>query len=190
MVGMIDCIRNGVTTIFDHHASPGAVPGSLFRIADAALQTGVRGCLCYEVSDRDGAEIAAQGIEENRAFLQHCRQSQARSASRPLRPARLLHIERQNACSLRAKPLRISTPAFTCTPRRRVGRGSDACASTECASSSAGATTAFSAAELCRALRSRRRSRNRSVARERNQRSAQPANPTWAMPWAARRFWR
>jgi putative selenium metabolism protein SsnA len=75
MVGMIDCIRNGVTTIFDHHASPGAVAGSLFRIAGAALETGLRGCLCYEVSDRDGGEIAAQGIEENRAFLQHCRQS-------------------------------------------------------------------------------------------------------------------
>jgi putative selenium metabolism protein SsnA len=75
MVGTIDCIRNGVTTIFDHHSSPGAVPGSLFRIAEAARQTGVRSCLCYEVSDRDGAEVAAQGIEENRAFLAHCKQS-------------------------------------------------------------------------------------------------------------------
>lgn len=75
MVGMIDCIRNGVTTVFDHHASPGAVEGSLFRIAGAAIETGLRGCLCYEVSDRDGADVAAQGIEENRAFLQHCKQS-------------------------------------------------------------------------------------------------------------------
>ncbi len=75
MVGMIDCIRNGVTTIFDHHASPGALEGSLFRISGAAIQTGLRGCFCYEVSDRDGAEVAAQGIEENRAFLQYCRQS-------------------------------------------------------------------------------------------------------------------
>ncbi|MGA3131355.1 MAG: putative aminohydrolase SsnA [Terracidiphilus sp.] len=72
MVGMMASIRNGVTTIFDHHASPGAVSGSLFRIADAARQTGVRSCLCYEVSDRDGAEITRQGIEENRAFLGHC----------------------------------------------------------------------------------------------------------------------
>jgi putative selenium metabolism protein SsnA len=73
MVGMIASIRNGVTTIFDHHASPGAVPGSLFRIADAARQTGLRSCLCYEVSDRDGAEIAHKGIEENRTFLQYCK---------------------------------------------------------------------------------------------------------------------
>ncbi len=75
VVGMIASIRNGVTTIFDHHASPGAVSGSLFRIAKAARETGVRSCLCYEVSDRDGAEIAGQGIEENRAFLQHCKDS-------------------------------------------------------------------------------------------------------------------
>jgi putative selenium metabolism protein SsnA len=75
MVGMIASIRNGVTTIFDHHASPGAVPGSLFRIAKAARQAGLRSCLCYEVSDRDGAEIAHQGIEENRTFLQHCKDS-------------------------------------------------------------------------------------------------------------------
>lgn len=73
MVGMIASIRSGVTTIFDHHASPGAVSCSLFRIARAARNTGLRSCLCYEVSDRDGAEIAHQGIEENRAFLQYCK---------------------------------------------------------------------------------------------------------------------
>ena len=73
MVALIGCIRNGTTTIFDHHASPGAVTGSLFRIAEAARQAGVRSCLCYEVSDRDGAEVTDQGIEENRAFLQNCR---------------------------------------------------------------------------------------------------------------------
>src|SRR5208337_3991777 len=44
---------------------------SLFRIAKAARQTGLRSCLCYEVSDRDGAEVAHQGIEENRTFLQY-----------------------------------------------------------------------------------------------------------------------
>jgi len=76
MVGMIDCIRNGVTTIFDHHASPHAVAGSLFRIAEAAQQTGLRSCLCYEVSDRDGSKVAAQGIEENRSFIESCRQAQ------------------------------------------------------------------------------------------------------------------
>lgn len=75
MVAMIDCIRNGTTTIFDHHSSPGAVMGSLFRIAQAAHQTGLRSCLCYEVTDREGEEVADLGIEENRAFLLYCRES-------------------------------------------------------------------------------------------------------------------
>ena len=69
MAGLADSIRNGVTTIFDHHASPGAVRGSLGRIADAVLMAGVRSCLCYEVSDRDGEQVAADGIAENREFL-------------------------------------------------------------------------------------------------------------------------
>jgi len=75
MVAMIDCIRNGTTTIFDHHSSPGAVTGSLFRIAEAAHQTGLRSCLCYEVTDREGEGVTALSIDENRAFLQYCRQS-------------------------------------------------------------------------------------------------------------------
>ncbi|MBT7122253.1 MAG: amidohydrolase family protein, partial [Clostridia bacterium] len=32
----LDGIRNGVTTVFDHHASAGKVQGSLFTIADVA----------------------------------------------------------------------------------------------------------------------------------------------------------
>jgi putative selenium metabolism protein SsnA len=75
MVPLIDCIKNGTTTIFDHHSSPSAVAGSLFRIAEAARQTGVRSCLSYEVSDRDGPEVTDQSIAENRAFLQHCKHS-------------------------------------------------------------------------------------------------------------------
>ena len=75
MVPLIDCIKNGTTTIFDHHASACAITGSLFRIADAVRATGVRSCLCYEVSDRDGQEIADQGIEENREFLRACKDS-------------------------------------------------------------------------------------------------------------------
>ncbi|KAI4448230.1 5'-deoxyadenosine deaminase [Eubacterium plexicaudatum ASF492] len=39
---MISCIRNGVTTIFDHHASFGQIKGSLFAIADAAKLCTIR----------------------------------------------------------------------------------------------------------------------------------------------------
>jgi cytosine/adenosine deaminase-related metal-dependent hydrolase len=35
-------------------------------------ETGVRACLCYEVSDRDGIPIRDAGLEENAAFLRRC----------------------------------------------------------------------------------------------------------------------
>ncbi|WP_462427507.1 putative aminohydrolase SsnA [Fusobacterium varium] len=65
----IDCIKNGVTTVFDHHASPYAITGSLETIAEAAKKLGIRTCLCYEVSDRDGIEIMEEGIKENVNFI-------------------------------------------------------------------------------------------------------------------------
>ena len=51
---VLDCIRDGVTTIFDHHASFAEIPGSLFAIKDVCKELGIRACLCYEVSERDG----------------------------------------------------------------------------------------------------------------------------------------
>ena len=65
---ILDCIRDGVTTIFDHHASFGEIPGSLFAIKDVAKELGMRACLCYEVSERDGEEKTAQSIQENADF--------------------------------------------------------------------------------------------------------------------------
>ena len=68
----IDCIKQGVTTIFDHHASYGEVPGSLFAVAESGKRFGIRSCLCYEVSDRHGEEKAEEAIAENRDFLDAC----------------------------------------------------------------------------------------------------------------------
>lgn len=42
---ILDCIRDGVTTIFDHHASFCEIPGSLFAIKDVAKELGMRSCL-------------------------------------------------------------------------------------------------------------------------------------------------
>jgi putative selenium metabolism protein SsnA len=69
LVCLIDAIRNGTTTLIDHHASPHAVDGSLDVIARAVEESGLRACLCYEVSDRDGEEIATAGLKENERFI-------------------------------------------------------------------------------------------------------------------------
>lgn len=70
---LIESIRSGVTTVFDHHASFCEIDGSLDEIAEAACTLGVRACLCYEISDRDGPEKARQSVLENERFEQVCR---------------------------------------------------------------------------------------------------------------------
>jgi putative selenium metabolism protein SsnA len=63
---LIDCIRNGTTTVIDHHASPSMRGGSLDLIETAVRQAGLRASLCYEVSDRN---IMGGGISENERFI-------------------------------------------------------------------------------------------------------------------------
>ena len=71
MATYIDCIKNGVTTVFDHHASFGSITGSLSEIEKAAKELGVRTCLCYEISDRDGMEKSRESVMENVNFIKH-----------------------------------------------------------------------------------------------------------------------
>ena len=73
----VDCIENGVTTVIDHHASYGEIEGSLFQIADSAKEYGVRACLCYEVSDRDGQEKMRAGVLENEAFIKFAQKDES-----------------------------------------------------------------------------------------------------------------
>ena len=63
---LIECIRNGTTTVIDHHASPGMRDGSLDLIENAVRQAGIRASLCYEVSDRNAA---GGGVAENERFI-------------------------------------------------------------------------------------------------------------------------
>ena len=70
----IDCIKQGVTTIFDHHASFCEIPGSLFQIGESAKKFGIRSCLCYEVSDRDGEEKSIQAVKENADWITYCQE--------------------------------------------------------------------------------------------------------------------
>jgi putative selenium metabolism protein SsnA len=65
-IPLIECIRNGTTTVIDHHASPSMRDGSLDLIETAVRQAGIRASLCYEVSDRN---IPGGGIKENERFI-------------------------------------------------------------------------------------------------------------------------
>ncbi|WP_086312548.1 chlorohydrolase/aminohydrolase [Enterococcus sp. 7F3_DIV0205] len=68
-IAYLDSIKNGVTTVFDHHASYGSIEGSLTQLSNAADELGVRTCLCYEVSDRDGEKQMKAAVKENADFI-------------------------------------------------------------------------------------------------------------------------
>jgi putative selenium metabolism protein SsnA len=73
LAGLIDSAKCGVSTLIDHHSSPNACAGSLDRIEQAFRDVGLRGALCYEVSDRNGPRKTAEAIRENVRFLERRR---------------------------------------------------------------------------------------------------------------------
>jgi len=73
LVGGMEALLSGTTTLVDHHASPNAIDGSLDIVAEALRSLGIRSVLCYETSDRDGPERALAGVVENRRFLDRVR---------------------------------------------------------------------------------------------------------------------
>ncbi len=77
-VPLIECIRNGTTTVIDHHASPGHRDGSLDLIENAVRQAGIRASLCYEVSDRN---VMAGGMQENERFIKKVGQGDGQIAA-------------------------------------------------------------------------------------------------------------
>lgn len=91
MIFLCDAIRHGTTALIDHHASPNAIAGSLDIIAAACLQAGVRACLCYEVTDRDGTEKAQAGIRENERFIRKAAAQQDQGAGKQLAAMMGLH---------------------------------------------------------------------------------------------------
>ena len=70
LLGLMDSVRRGVTTLFDHHSSPNFTRGSLDIIEKAVRDVGVRASLSYEVTDRNGRKKRDEAIEENVRFIE------------------------------------------------------------------------------------------------------------------------
>ena len=68
LVGGLEAARSGVTVLFDHHASPGHIGGSLDLIVGGLSAAGLSGTICYETTDRGGPEQMAAGVAENVRF--------------------------------------------------------------------------------------------------------------------------
>ncbi|MFN4112148.1 MAG: amidohydrolase family protein, partial [Ignavibacteria bacterium] len=70
LMTVFESIRNGTTYIFDHNSSPNSTKGSLKIIADTLSEFGLRGTICFEVTDRNGLELTKQAVQENYDFIE------------------------------------------------------------------------------------------------------------------------
>jgi cytosine/adenosine deaminase-related metal-dependent hydrolase len=70
LAGSWDAVRCGTTLVFDHHASSAAIGESLDRVEAGIAEVGLRGCLCYEVTDRGGKGQRDIALQENERYLQ------------------------------------------------------------------------------------------------------------------------
>lgn len=73
-IGALEAIHCGTTTLIDHHASPNAIAGSLDAIDKGIADASLRAVLCYETTDRHDREGRDAGIEENRRYIEKCRE--------------------------------------------------------------------------------------------------------------------
>ncbi len=72
-VGGLEGLCAGTTTVFNLHVSPRVVPGSLAKVAHGLNDTGIRGVLAYEISERAGAVSREEALEEVTAFISRAR---------------------------------------------------------------------------------------------------------------------
>lgn len=71
LVGAIEAIKAGTTSVIDHNASPSFIKNSLNTLKKGFEKVGLRGILCYEVTDRNGEKGAEQGVNENVEFIKN-----------------------------------------------------------------------------------------------------------------------
>ncbi|TCT16736.1 cytosine/adenosine deaminase-related metal-dependent hydrolase [Natranaerovirga pectinivora] len=69
LVSGIEFIKNGITTVIDHHASGKDILGSLNKLKESICdEMGLRGIFCFETSDRFNI---SECIEENMSFSEN-----------------------------------------------------------------------------------------------------------------------
>jgi len=78
--GAWDAMRCGTTLIVDHHSSVAAVGESLDHIERGIADVGLRGALCYEVTDRGGPGSRDTMLAETRRYLEKIAATQTGNA--------------------------------------------------------------------------------------------------------------
>jgi len=108
VVGSLAHLRRGVTALFDHHASPNAVEGSLSLLRQGVEDVGLRAALCYEVTDRGTPAQRDAGIAENTRFAREVAESKQFAAHMGLHASFTLDDRSLEQAAAAAEPLGIA----------------------------------------------------------------------------------
>jgi len=68
LIGALEAIKSGTTSVVDHNASPSFISGSLSTLKKSFEKVGLRGILSYEITDRNGMEGMKCGLKESIDF--------------------------------------------------------------------------------------------------------------------------
>lgn len=69
LIAAIESIKCGTTSVIDHNSSPSFIKNSLSLLKKSFEQVGLRGILCYEITDRNGKEKFNEAVEESSSFV-------------------------------------------------------------------------------------------------------------------------
>jgi len=76
MIGALEAIKSGTTAVMDHNSSPNFIKSSLSVLKEAFEENGLRGILCYEITDRNGKAGMKYGLDESLEFSKSVRDSE------------------------------------------------------------------------------------------------------------------
>ncbi len=81
IIGALEAIKAGTTAVIDHNSSPGFIEGSLNTLKKCFNETGLRGILCYEITDRNGVKKIQESLKESIKFISEINGEKEKSKS-------------------------------------------------------------------------------------------------------------
>jgi putative selenium metabolism protein SsnA len=80
LVGCLEFLKTGTTTLADTYSGPNSIEGVLDRIAEAVDEVGIRGLIAFEATERHSKEEGERGVQENARFASKMKQEHVSKA--------------------------------------------------------------------------------------------------------------
>jgi len=78
LVSCLEFLKTGTTFFADTFSGPNAITGVLDRISAAVEQSGIRGAIAFEATERHSRAEGAKGMRENERFIKKLKKARAR----------------------------------------------------------------------------------------------------------------